>query len=118
MPFDAFTPTNPPVGTVQTLHLLVRMPDGGVLSPPARVGERVIDLMNRFGIPLRDPGQGPDHASCPALRADVSPRWRARLMGDVATISLNDLIMTPDLDGLELELPWSALTPQTYWIAG
>ena len=72
-------------------------------------------------------------ALCGTCRARVAPIWRDRLLPpatdeatllaglsdrDEATRLICRLVMTPELDGLEFELTWDALVPQTYWIAG
>jgi 2Fe-2S ferredoxin len=115
----------------KTMTLNVRMPDGGWLSPPAEPGVRVMDLTAWFGIPVRQECRGLCvRATC---RARVAAPWGERLeppdstelevlslitAHDDRTRLLCGLIMTPDLDGLELELTWDALVPQTYWVAG
>jgi hypothetical protein len=70
------------------LELRVRMPDGGVLGLAATAGTTVADMLIEYGIPIS------------------RPRFRA------------GLLMTPELDGTELQLDWSALEPQTHWVAG
>jgi hypothetical protein len=96
MPFDTLVhPDEVSATAVAPLTVFVRMPDGGVLSPSVKVGERIMDALAAFGLPFRQ-GFGADGA--------------ARLLGH--------LVMTPELDGLEIELPWDALVPQTYWVAG
>jgi hypothetical protein len=90
------TVTTADVASLASGHLLslrVRMPDGGVLTPSARTGERVIDALAAFGVPVR---------------RDVG----------ADTCCLYDRLVTPDLDGIELTVPWDALVPQTSWVAG
>ena len=118
MDIDA-TPNSTPVSAISLLgpplQLKVRMPDGGVLSPPAMTGERVTDLLIRFGIPLRQ-HRGEAFGECHAL---VTQQWRNRSGAtEDGLVDLRELVMTPDLDGLELALLWSALVPQTTWVAG
>ncbi len=136
MPFDSID-TNAilvrPAPAAHELSLRVRMPDGGWIEPPAEAGIRVVDLLARFGLPMRDTCRG--RCTCVTCRAKIPPAWRNRLAppradeasllsdlgrddGDNGTRLLCGLVMTPDLDGLELELHWDALVPQTYWIAG
>jgi ferredoxin len=136
MPFDTIDATlhvANPAPAAGKLTLRVRMPDGGWLAPPAEAGVRVTDLLARFGLPMRDACGG--RCACADCRADILPAWRHRLAppradeaallsgfgddGDFGrTRLLCGLVMTPDLDGLELALHWDALTPQTHWIAG
>jgi ferredoxin len=107
------------------------MPDGGILHPPAKAGERVIDALARFGVPVRIDGGKVDMFS--TCRVGFASAWTGQLpppaaderrilaelgVRDGRTRVLCRLVMTTDLDGLELELPWDALVPQTYWIAG
>lgn len=130
MPFDGVVmETRPTATTCRSLSLLVRMPDGGVLSPPAIVGDRLIDALARFGISIRTE----DHAGSAAPCARFKRPWADRLPSpdpeEQALLStggtqdgtnrlLSRIVLTPELDGLELELPWDALVPQTYWVAG
>lgn len=129
MPFDAVAaPT--PAAAARPLQLNVRMPDGGWLAPPAEAGVSVTELLSRFGLPMRRECNG--RCTCSTCKALISAAWRDRVSaagaeaerpsdlpdrGDGARL-LCGLVMTPDLDGLELELTWDALIPQTYWIAG
>ena len=130
MPFDgAVMETRPTSTTRSSLSLLVRMPDGGVLSPSAMADERLIDALARFGIPISTEDQLRGAAPCGRFRrswADrlppPAPEERALLstrgIQDGTSRLLSHVVLTPDLDGLELELPWDSLIPQTYWVAG
>ena len=132
MPFDALTGpflAIPPT-TTHPLTLNVRMPDGGWLAPPAEAGHSVIDVLERFGVQIRRPS--PDN-QVELPRARIARPWRERMLpptaseaallaglpdGDASTRLLSGLVMTPELDGLEMELHPASLVPQTYWIAG
>lgn len=102
----------------QMLKLNVRMPDGGWTAPPAPAGTLIIEALERFGLPLR--------RSSNAIR--IGAHWRPRVAslsegaqaaGCLANGTLPlSLVMTAELDGLEIELGWDALEPQTYWTAG
>lgn len=134
MPFDATASTTSsgrPTPAAAKLTINVRMPDGGWLAPPAEAGVRVIDLLARFGLPVRNACRG--RCVCATCRARVAQGWRDRLpppsADEVARLAaladeeegsrlLCGLVMTPDLDGLELQLHWDSLVPQTYWTAG
>lgn len=128
MPYDAlFDPSNISATAGRPLSVTVRMPDGRVLSPPVKDGDRIIDALAAFGLPMREQPEG---APC---RSRIEPMWGARLQpadrvergilaalgaDDGATRLLDQLVMTPELNGLALELSWDALVPQTYWVAG
>lgn len=107
------------------------MPDGGVLSPPVSSGTRLIDALAAYGLPIRVTGA--ERGRCSRSRAVIAASWIDDLPAPtteerdvLASLGVDDgrsrllcqLIMTPDLNGLELELPWDALVPQTYWVAG
>ena len=134
MPLDAIAATSVSdrrARPAEKLNLSVRMPDGGWLAPPVEAGVRVMELLARFGLQVRDTCRG--RCACATCRAQIAPQWRSRLAppcqdeaallsaladGDDGTRLLCSLVMTPDLDGLEIELHWDALIPQTYWTAG
>ena len=130
MPFDGrATEARPAAAKFSLLSLLVRMPDGGVLAPPAAVGARLIDALAGFGIPIREEPRG----GCAKASARIKQPWADRLPApdpeertllaaseaqDGTSRLLSRIVLTPDLDGLEIELPWESLVPQTYWVAG
>lgn len=104
MPFDLLETTS---AVRSDLSLSVRLPDGRVLTSPARAGTLVGDALSALGLPLVPHGE--------ARIVSVASRHRP---GDRCTCRIGDLMMTPELDGLELELSWDALVPQTFWVAG
>jgi 2Fe-2S ferredoxin len=133
MPLDFTARLGPHARTAPSppLQLNVRMPDGGWLSPPAEAGVRVMELIGRFGVALRDQCRG--DPACTTCRARIGEAWLPRLRststglaaqtGGVSAVGAErlcicDLVMTADLDGLEIELTWDAIIPQTYWTAG
>ena len=132
MPFDGVVmETIPPAAKPRLLSLRVRMPDGGVLWPTIRSGARLIDALAAYGLPIRVIGA--ERGGCSRCRAVIASSWvddlpppTAEERDVLASLGVDDgasrllcrLIMTPDLNGLELELPWDALVPQTYWVAG
>lgn len=130
MPFDGVVmETRPTATTCRSLSLLVRMPDGGVLTPPATVGDRLIDAIARFGISLRTEGHAKSTGPCARFKRQWADRLPSPDPEEQALLStggtqdgtnrlLSQIVLTPDLDGLELELPWDSLVPQTYWVAG
>lgn len=132
MPFDGVVmEPSPPAVKPRLLSLRVRMPDGGVLWPTIRSGARLIDALAAHGLPIRMAGA--ERGGFSRCRAVIAANWvddlpaptaeeRDALAGlgveDGASRLLCQLIMSPDLNGLELELPWDSLVPQTYWVAG
>lgn len=132
MPFDGgLMETRKTATTPNSLSLLVRMPDGGVLSPSALAGDRLIDALGRFGISLCSEPRFQAHVAAPYGR--IKAPWMDRLpapapdekaqlaaqgVQDGTIRLLSEIVLTPELDGLELELPWDSLVPQTYWVAG
>lgn len=140
MPYDVAVPVQPPLirSAIEPVQpglaefaINVRMPDGGWVTPPAVSGARLIDVLAAFGIPVRSAGDRLDGRG--ACRARIPAIWRNRLAppsqaeaemlatlenaGDSSRL-LGHLVMAPELEGLEIELDWDALVPQTYWIAG
>ena len=107
---DAPPPASPPA---LTLH--VRMPDGGWLSLFAAAGTNVGEALRGFGVPVRVAGRAAEAGFRPSTRLQ-SP-WR-RGADDDGTRMLSDLMMTPELDGVAMELPWEAIELQTSWVAG
>jgi hypothetical protein len=129
MPFDGGE-ARPAAPQPSSLALLVRMPDGGVVFPPAMVGARLQDALAAFGIPIE---RGDELRTGGAACAQFQRAWSERLPGptseeqallaargahDGTKRLIQHIVLTPDLDGLELELSWDALVPQTYWVAG
>ena len=123
MPLDAlasFEPLNGAPGG--HLAIKVRMPDGGWLQPDAVAGQPLSQTLTAFGIAI----SGEGHVRVPAA-------WRNRLPtptdselarlheisdADESSRLASQIVMTPALRGLELEIPPAGLIPQTYWIAG
>ncbi len=133
MPFDASPAPHSShaaaIGGVLTIN--VKMPDGGWVAPPAMPGARIVDILANFGLAVRLEGDGQRDRFAPHVR--IHPDWLERLspvseeeakvllslgIEDERSRLLDQLVMTADLDGIEIELPWEALVPQTYWIAG
>lgn len=114
-----------------TVNLAVRLVDGGRFSISAPAGSRVIDAIRGFGLPLKAECEG--RCYCASCHVRVAGDWASRLhepdadelakLHDVRGATRTSrlicrLILTPDLDGLDIEIdPWS-LVPQTYWVAG
>ena len=110
MPFDLLQYPgalgSSPVSDAVTLH--VRMPDGGILLPSGTTGQPVLAVLQAFGVPIRFEATG----RILSHQSSLSPHVEA------GTCRLEDLVLTSELDGAEIELSWDALVPQTYWVAG
>ena len=107
-------------------EVYVRMPDGGSLVASFRYGRTLADILIAFGIPLRrDRGDAEGHVR-------IAPDWAARLPSpddDERRALLrtahagprsrfaSHIVMTPALDGLEIDLDAHSLAPQG-WVAG
>lgn len=130
MPFDGVVmEVRPTATTYNSLSLVVRMPDGGVLLPSALVGDRLIDALTRYGISIRTGDAAASVAPCARFKRSWADRLPPPDPDEEMLLStwgpqegtnrlLSRIVLTPELDGLELELPWAALVPQTYWVAG
>ena len=128
MSFDGkATETRPTATTRSPLSLLVRMSDGSVLSPPAMVGDRLTDVVARCGISIRTGDYPRGGEPCALFKRPCADRLPLPHPGEKALLAtggvqdgtsrlLSHIVLT--LDGPELEPPWHALVPQTYWVAG
>lgn len=125
------SPDRPTRPAGSTVNLVVRLVDGGHFSISAPAGSRAIDAVRGFGLPLKAECKG--RCLCTSCHVRVAGDWANRLeepdadelaklrdvrgAGPVSRLICR-LILTPDLDGLDIEIdPWS-LVPQTYWVAG
>ena len=107
----------------------VTMPDGGVLIPRVVYGRTLADSLIAFGIPLHSErdchGGAKQHVR-------ISADWLARLPvpNEAEELALRNvpgsgpasrlasqIVMTPALDGLEIEIDSHSLAPQA-WVAG
>ena len=114
-----------------TVNFVVRLVDGGHFSMSAPAGSRAVDAIRAFGLPLKAECEG--RCLCTSCHVRVADAWASRLeepdaeelamlrkvTGAGRTSRLVcQLTLTPDLDGLDLEIDPSSLVPQTYWVAG
>ncbi len=106
----------------------VTMPDGGVLVPRVVHGRTLADTLIAFGVPLRSETDGV--GSVTHIR--VAAHWMARLpvpnvaeqqalrriagAGPTSRLA-SQIVMTPALDGLEIEIDAHSVAPQA-WAAG
>lgn len=118
--------------TSPTLTLTVWLSDGSRFEALSRPGRRVMDLVRGYGFPLKTECAG--GCLCPSCHVRVAPAWRNRLparsaeevarLGEIGAASddgsrlVCQLVMSEDLDGLEIELPDDSLMPQACWVAG
>jgi ferredoxin, 2Fe-2S len=117
--------------THRMLRLVVRLADGGRFEPDAAAGFRIMELIRAYGLPIKAECGGA--GVCATCHVRVPPVWAAFLpppsneeldkLDDIpgadATSRLAcQLMMTDDLDGLEVEVQTDSLVPQTSWVAG
>jgi ferredoxin, 2Fe-2S len=113
------------------VDIVVRLTDGGHFAVSAPAGSRVIDAIRRYGLPLKAECEGRCH--CASCHVRVAAPWADRLevpnAAERATLSaiagagprsrlICQLDLTPDLDGLDIEIDPASLVPQTNWVAG
>jgi ferredoxin, 2Fe-2S len=112
-----------------TLH--VSLVDGTRFHPEAASGFRVMELMRAYGLPIKAECGGA--CVCATCHVRVPAAWHHLLPpptdeelakldeipgADETSRLACQLVMTDDLDGLELELQPDSLIPQTSWAAG
>jgi ferredoxin, 2Fe-2S len=122
---------NAPVDDEIHLTLNVSVVDGGRFEPPAAAGFRVMELIRAFGFPIKAECGG--SGVCATCHVRIPERWRALLpppsddelakLDEIPTADEHSrlacqLVMTDDLDGLEVEVQPDSMVPQTYWVAG
>lgn len=113
------------------LRLNVSLTDGGRFEMPAASGFRVMELMRMYGLPIKAECGGA--GVCATCHVRVPSHWLARLPppseeehakldeipdADATSRLACQLIMTNELEGLELEVQPDSLLPQTSWVAG
>lgn len=113
------------------IDIVIRLVDGGRFSLAAPAGSRLVDVIRRYGLPLKAECDG--HCHCASCHVRVAAHWADRLIapsdGERAQLDaitgagpqsrlICQLNLTPDLDGLDIEIDPASLVPQTYWVAG
>ncbi|MEQ1613513.1 MAG: 2Fe-2S iron-sulfur cluster-binding protein [Hyphomicrobiaceae bacterium] len=113
------------------LKLHVRLTDGTHFEPEAATGFRIMDLMRAYGLPIKAECGGA--CVCATCHVRVPQAWQHLLPppSDEELAKLDEipgadetsrlacqLMMTDELDGLEVELQPDSLVPQTNWVAG
>lgn len=115
----------------RSLKLYVTLRDGSRFEPQAAAGFRVMELVRMFGLPIKAECGGA--CVCSTCHVRVAPEWQHLLPPatdeELAKLDLThgvddtsrlacQIVMTNDLDGLEIEIQPDSLIPQTYWVAG
>jgi 2Fe-2S ferredoxin len=113
------------------LKLIVSLADGGRFEPPAAAGFRVMELIRMFGLPIKAECGGA--CVCSTCHVRVPEAWRGLLppptdeelakLDEIPTADEGSrlacqIVMTDELDGLEVEIQPDSFVPQTYWVAG
>jgi 2Fe-2S ferredoxin len=113
------------------LKLEVALTDGGRFHPEAAPGFRIMELIRAYGLPIKAECGGA--GVCATCHVRVPDVWQSLLPppSDEELARLDEipsaddrsrlacqLVMTEELDGLELEIQPDSLVPQTYWVAG
>lgn len=115
----------------ELLKLRVSLANGSRFEPPAASGYRVMELMRMFGLPIKAECGGA--GVCATCHVRIPERWQHLLpppsdeelakLDEIPDADENSrlacqLIMTKEMDGLEVEVQADSLIPQTYWTAG
>ena len=113
------------------LRIDVRLADGSRFQPEAAPGFLIMELIRAYGLPIKAECGG--SGVCATCHVRIPKVWQALLPppSDEELAKLDEipdadetsrlacqLVMTEDLDGLELELQPDSLLPQTSWVAG
>ncbi len=112
------------------LRLVVRLTDGSTFEPEAAPGFRIMELIRAYGIPIKAECGG--SGVCATCHVRIPRPWQDMLPppSDDELAKLDEIpdadetsrlacqiMMSEDLDGLELEIQPDSLIGQT-WIAG
>lgn len=129
MPHSAAITAAPPSDSLLKLH--VSLADGGRFEPDATSGYRIMELMRMYGLPIKAECGGA--CVCATCHVRIPQSWQHLLPkpSDEELAKLDEipgadensrlacqLMMTDELDGLEVELQPDSLIPQTNWVAG
>ena len=113
------------------LRLDVRLADGGRFQPEAAAGFHIMELIRAYGLPIKAECGGV--CVCSTCHVRIPKEWQsllpppsdeelARLDGipgadDTSRLACQ-IVMTEEMDGMELEVQPDSLFPQTSWVAG
>lgn len=124
-------PSPPSDEDEELLKLSVSLGNGNRYEPPAAPGYRVVELMRMFGLPIKAECGGA--GVCATCHVRIPESWQHLLpppsdeelakLDEIPDADENSrlacqLIMTEEMDGLEIEVQADSLIPQTYWAAG
>lgn len=113
------------------LSLDVRLADGSRFRPEAAAGFRIMELIRAYGLPIKAECGGA--GVCATCHVRIPRAWQPFLPApteeelakldeipdaDETSRLACQIVMTSDLDGLELEVQPDSLVPQTNWAAG
>ena len=113
------------------MKLHVSLTDGGHFEPEAASGYRIMELMRMYGLPIKAECGGA--CVCATCHVRIPHAWQHLLpppsdeelakLDEIPSADENSrlacqLMMTDELDGLEVELQPDSLIPQTNWVAG
>lgn len=113
------------------LRLRVLLPNGGRFEPPAAVGYRVMELLRFSGVPIKAECGGA--CVCSTCHVRIPGAWRDLLpppsdeelakLDEIPTADESSrlacqLVMTEELDGLEVEVQPDSIILQSNWMAG
>ena len=113
------------------LRLDVRLADGGRFQPEAAIGFHIMELIRAYGLPIKAECGGSGvcatcHVRIPMVWQSVLPPPTIEELAKLDEIPDADetsrlacqIVMTDEMDGMELEVQADSLTPQTSWVAG
>ena len=113
------------------LRLDVRLADGGRFQPEAAAGFRLMELIRAYGLPIKAECGGSGvcatcHVRIPMVWQSLLPPPSGEELAKLDEIPDADetsrlacqIVMTEEMDGMELEVQPDSLLPQTSWVAG
>ena len=113
------------------LRLDVRLADGGRFQPEAAPGFHIMELIRAYGLPIKAECGG--SCVCSTCHVRIPKVWQSLLPppSDEELAKLDEIpgaddtsrlacqiVMTEEMDGMELEVQTDSLLPQTSWVAG
>ena len=113
------------------LTLNVSLADGGRFEPPAAEGFRIMELIRAYGFPIKAECGGA--CVCSTCHVRIPEQWRALLpapteeelakLDEIPTADESSrlacqIMMTRDLDGLEVEVQPDSFIAHNSWVAG
>lgn len=117
----------------QALNVRVRLADGTTFATSVAAGENVLARIRAYGVPLKAECAKGGPGACSSCHVRIPLAWQSLLpaagpaeIAKLATLADTDetsrllcqIVMTEQLNGLDVELRPDSLQPQTYWVAG